>query len=51
MTTDERIARHRLSVLHHAQQHKSISNTFRFFGISRSIYYKWLKRFEALGYE
>jgi len=51
MTADERIARHRLSVLHHAQQYKNISNTCRLFGISRTVYYKWLKRFEIFGYE
>jgi transposase-like protein len=46
----ERAARHRLAIIRHAQEvTKSVSKTCRHFGVSRTHYYKRLRRFEADG--
>ena len=50
MTKDERIATYKYSVLQHAREHKNITLTCKIFQIFRTIYYKWLKRFNKLGY-
>ena len=50
MTKDERIAIYKYSVLQHAREHKNISYTCKVLNLSRTIYYKWLKRFNKLGY-
>lgn len=40
----------RLRMLQHAQRVSgSVSQTCRFFGVSRSLYYIWKKRFESEG--
>jgi len=49
MTIDERVARHRISVLQYARNSKNITKTCKIFGISRTVYYRWLKRFEKFG--
>lgn len=51
MTKDERLARHRLSVLQYAREIKNITLTCSTFNISRDTYYKWLKRFNKYGKE
>ena len=50
MTKDDRIASYKYSVLQHARKNNNISYTCRTFNISRTVYYKWLKRFSKLGY-
>ena len=50
MTKDERIASFKYNVLQHAQEHKNIIYTCRKLNLSRTIYYKWLKRFRKLVY-
>ena len=50
MTKDERIANFKYSVLQHAREHKNIAYTCKKLNLSRSVYYKWLKRFNKLGY-
>ena len=50
MTKDERIASFKYSVLQHTRKHKNITFTCKVFQISRTVYYKWLKRFSKLGY-
>jgi transposase len=50
MTKDDRIASYKYSVLHHARKHKNITDTCQVLNLSRTIYYKWLKRFSKLGY-
>ena len=50
MTKDERIASFKYSVLLHAREHKNITFTCKKLNLSRTIYYKWLKRFSKLGY-
>jgi len=50
MTKDNFIASFKYSLLQHAQKHKNITYTCRTFNISRTVYYKWLKRFNKLGY-
>jgi len=50
MTKDNFIASFKYSLLQHAQKHKNITYTCRTFNLSRTVYYKWLKRFNKLGY-
>ena len=50
MTTDDFIAHYKYSVLEHAYKNKNIADTCRLFNLSRTVYYKWLKRFNKLGY-
>ena len=50
MTIDDFIANYKYSVLEHAYKNKNISNTCRLFNVSRTVYYKWIKRFNKLGY-
>ena len=50
MTKDDRIASYKYSVLQHARKHKNITYTCQVLNVSRTIYYKWLKRFSQLGY-
>jgi transposase InsO family protein len=50
MTKDDRIASYKYSVLQHAQKHNNITYTCQVLNVSRTIYYKWLKRFSQLGY-
>ena len=50
MTTDERIANFKYSVLQHARKHKNVTSTCKEFNLSRTTYYAWLRRFSQLGY-
>ena len=47
MIKDDRIASFKYSVL---QKHNNITDTCQVLNISRTVYYKWLKRFNKLGY-
>ncbi len=48
----ERQAKHRLSVLRHVEEVSgNVAATCRYYGISRNCYYKWLRRYEAEGFE
>ena len=48
----ERRAKHKLAVLKHVEEVSgSVSATCRYYGISRTCYYKWLKRYEDEGFE
>jgi len=48
----QRGARHRLAVIQHCQEvTHNVSKTCRYFGISRSCYYRWLQRYEEGGEE
>ena len=47
-----RIAARRLAIIRHAEEVTgSVARTCRAYGISRSTYYKWLRRYEELGIE
>jgi transposase len=50
MTKDDRIASYKYSVLQHTRKHKNITYTCKALNVSRTIYYKWLKRFSQFGY-
>jgi len=50
MTKDDRITSYKYSVLQHAGKYKNITDTCKAFNLSRTVYYKWLKRFSKLGY-
>ncbi len=50
MTKDDRIASYKYSVLQHARKHNNITYTCKVLNVSRTIYYKWLKRFSQFGY-
>ena len=50
MTKDDRIASFKYSVLQHARKHNNITYTCKVFNLSRTVYYKWLKRLSKLGY-
>ncbi|MDD5014493.1 MAG: helix-turn-helix domain-containing protein, partial [Atribacterota bacterium] len=41
---------YKYSVLQHARKHNNITDTCQVFNLSRTVYYKWLKRFSKLGY-
>ena len=46
----ERGARRRLAVIRHAQEVTgNVAKTCRYYGISRNLYYKWYRRYEAEG--
>ena len=46
----DRRAAHRLAVIRHAQEVSgNVAKTCRYYGISRQVYYKWLRRYEAGG--
>ncbi len=48
----QRKIRHRLSVLRHAEEVSgSVAATCRYYGISRTVFYKWRNRFAELGEE
>ncbi len=48
----QRGARHRLAVIRHCQEvTHNVSKTCRYYGISRSCYYRWLQRYEEGGEE
>jgi transposase InsO family protein len=52
MTEQElnRHAAHRLAIIRHAQELTgNVSKTCRYYGISRQVYYKWLRRYEEGG--
>jgi transposase-like protein len=52
MTENElqRGARRRLAVIRHAQEvSHNVQKTCRYYGISRSCYYRWLERYNAEG--
>jgi transposase InsO family protein len=47
-----RNARRRLAIIHHAQEVTgNVAKTCRYYGISRNMYYKWFRRYEAEGIE
>ena len=50
MTKEELIVSFKYSVLQHARKHNNITYSCREFNISRTVYYKWLKKFSKLGY-
>ena len=50
MTKDDFLVNYKYSVLQHARKHNNITNTCQVFNLSRTVYYKWLKRFSKLGY-
>jgi transposase-like protein len=46
----DRHAAHRLAIIRHAQELTgNVSKTCRYYGISRQVYYKWLRRYEDGG--
>ena len=46
----DRHAAHRLAIIRHAQELTgNVSKTCRYYGISRQVYYKWLRRYEEGG--
>ena len=48
----DRHAAHRLSIIRHAQELTgNVAKTCRYYGISRQVYYKWLRRYEEGGLE
>jgi transposase InsO family protein len=48
----DRRARHRLAIIRHAQEvTHNVAKTCRYYGITRTAYYKWLRRYEAGGLE
>jgi len=48
----QRLVRHRLAVLQHAEEVTgNVSQTCRYYGISRPTFYKWLNRYEEQGLE
>ncbi len=50
MTKDDFLTSFKYSVLQHARKHNNITYTCKVFNLSRTVYYKWLKRFSKLGY-
>jgi transposase InsO family protein len=48
----QRKIRHRLAILHHAEEITGcVAATCRYYGISRQLFYKWRRRFEEHGEE
>ena len=49
--TEQELARnasHRLAVIRHAQEVTgNVAKTCRYYGISRTIYYRWYQRYES----
>jgi len=50
MTKDDFLVNYKYSVLQHARKFNNITDTCQVLNVSRTIYYKWLKRFSKLGY-
>ncbi len=49
---DERRAQYRLAILEHAHEVTgSVTETCRFFGVSRTAFYRWTRRYEDEGLE
>ncbi|MFI8294250.1 helix-turn-helix domain-containing protein [Streptomyces sp. NPDC085614] len=48
----DRQAQHRLAVLRHAEEVTgNVSQTCRYYGISRNCFYKWQRRYQDEGFE
>lgn len=48
----ERRAKHKLAVLRHAEEISgSVAATCRYYGITRTCFYKWRRRYEEEGFE
>lgn len=48
----ERRAKHKLAVLRHAEEVSgSVAATCRYYGITRTCFYKWRRRYEDEGFE
>jgi transposase-like protein len=48
----DRQVRRRLAVLHHVEEVTgNVAMSCRYFGISRQLYYTWLRRYQADGLE
>ena len=46
----QRKVKRRLAIIRHAQEVTgNVAQTCRYYGISRQVYYKWLRRYEELG--
>ena len=46
----ERLVRHRLAMIRHAAEVTgNVAQTCRYYGISRQAFYKWRRRYEAMG--
>ena len=46
----DRRAAHRLAIIRHAQELTgNVAKTCRYYGISRQVYSKWLRRYEESG--
>jgi len=48
-TADEREIRRKLKVLRHAEQSGNTAKTCWYFGISRSTFYRWQRRYKKFG--
>jgi len=48
-TADEREIRRKLKVLRHAKQSGNTAKTCRYFGVSRSTFYRWQRRYKKFG--
>ena len=48
-TADEREIRRKLKVLRHAEQCGNTAKTCRYFGVSRSTFYRWQRRYKKFG--
>ena len=51
MTQAERDIRRKLRILNYAKENGNVSQTCRFFGISREIFYRWKRAYEREGEE
>ncbi|MDD5015346.1 MAG: helix-turn-helix domain-containing protein [Atribacterota bacterium] len=48
MTKDDFLVSYKYSVLQHARKHNNITDTCQVLNVSRTIYYKWLKRLKSV---
>ena len=48
-TADEREIKRKLKVLHHAERSGNTAKTCRYFGVSRSTFYRWQRRYKQGG--
>lgn len=48
-TADEREIRRKLKILRHAEQNGNTAKTCRYFGVSRSTFYRWQSRYNKPG--
>ena len=48
-TADEREIKRKLKVLRHAEQNGNAAKTCRYFGVSRSTFYRWKRRYKKSG--